>query len=178
VNARKARHGYCPREELLFKGRFPRSCPEASRVSLPQCTPRHPAYGMGARPCMTRSWLAGAKKANRRARSVLPPRGRCVASSSPRPTVQPQARGPGLHVRHLACRFLHAEKTERRGRGTPPPAVTRLPAFTKSNDPVSHAGAQTHESSTAGDSPWVQRSQTAARANAAPPQDSCRRRGG
>jgi hypothetical protein len=178
VNARKARHGYCPKDELLFKGRFPCSCPEASRASLPQCTRRHPAYGMGARPCMTRSCLAGAKKANRRARSVLPPRGSCVASSSSRSTVQPQARGPGLHVRHLACRFLRAEKTDCRGRGMPPPVVTRLPASTKSNDPVSHAGARTHESSTAGDSPWVQRSQTTARTNVAPPRDSRRRRGG
>jgi hypothetical protein len=63
VNARKARHGYCPRDELLFKGRFPRSCPEVSWASLPQCTPRHPAYGMGARPCVTRT------------RSVQPPCG-------------------------------------------------------------------------------------------------------
>jgi hypothetical protein len=140
ANGREARHGYCPGDELLFKGRFPCSCPEASRASLPQCTPRYPPYGMGARPYMTCSWLAGAKKANRRARNVLPPRGRCAASSSPRPTVQPQARGPGLHVRHLACRSLCAEKTDRCGRGTPSPAVTRLYASTKSNDPISHTG--------------------------------------
>jgi hypothetical protein len=113
-----------------------------------------------------------AKKANRRARSVLPPRGRCAASSSPRPTVQPQAQGLGLHVKHLACRFLRAKKTDHHGRGTPPPTVTRLPASTKSNSPVSHAGARTHESSTASDSPWVQRSQTAARANTAPPREA------
>jgi hypothetical protein len=75
VNARKARHGYCPRDELLFKGRFPRSCPEVSRASLPQLTPRHPAYGMGGRPCVTRSWLAGAKKANCRTRSMQLPCG-------------------------------------------------------------------------------------------------------
>jgi hypothetical protein len=55
------------------------------------------------------------------------------------------------------------------GEGTPPPAVTRLSASTKSNSPVSHAGAQTHESSTVGDSPWVQGSQTAAHADTAPP---------
>jgi hypothetical protein len=35
VNARKARHGYCLGDELLFNGRFPRSCLEASRASLP-----------------------------------------------------------------------------------------------------------------------------------------------
>jgi hypothetical protein len=39
-------------------------------------------------------WSQSAKKANRRARSVLPTRGRCAASSSPRPTAQPPAWGP------------------------------------------------------------------------------------
>jgi hypothetical protein len=73
----------------FLKADFPAHAPKRH----PQCTPRYPAYGMGARPYMTYSWLAGAKKANRRARSVLLPRGRCTASSSPRPTVQPQTRG-------------------------------------------------------------------------------------
>jgi hypothetical protein len=59
----QARHGYCPWGELHFKGRFPRSCPEASQASLPQCAPRHPAYGTGARPCVTH------------ARNVQPPCG-------------------------------------------------------------------------------------------------------
>jgi hypothetical protein len=155
ANGRKARHGYCPGDELLFNGRFPRSCLEASRASLPQCTPRYLSYGMGARPCMTYSWLAGAKKANHRARSVLPPRGRCTASSSPRPTVQPQTGGQVC----MSSTWHAGSCTQRRqttvGEGTPPPAVTRLSASTKSNDPVSHVGARTHESSTVGDSPWV-----------------------
>jgi hypothetical protein len=69
-------------------------------------------------------------------------------------------------------------RTDRRGRGTPPLAVTRLSAPTKSNGPVSHAGAGTHESFTVGDSPWVQGSQTAAHANTVPPRYSRRRWGG
>jgi hypothetical protein len=136
VSGREARHDYYSRDEPLFKGRFPRSRPEASRASLPRCTPEYPPYGMGAQPCMPYSWPAGAKKANRHARSVLQPRGRCVASSSPRPTVQPRAWGPGPHVRHLACRFLCVKKIDRRMRSTPPLAVARLFASAKSNSPV------------------------------------------
>jgi hypothetical protein len=108
---------------------------------------RVPILWHGARPRMSYSCPTGAKKANRCARSVLLPRGRCAASSSPRPTVQTRAWGPGPHVRHLACRFLCAEKTDRRIRSMPPPAVARLFASAKRNSPVPDTGAWTHESS-------------------------------
>ena len=155
MNARKARHGYCPRDELLFKGRFSHSCPEASRASVPQCTPRHPTYGMGARPCVTRTrnvqppcgytpfhlhrnqrsrrrtaaqgacnhpavirpsifTTTSGQGANRRTRSMQPPRG-CAP---------PQLRynqwsnlwhgGPCPHVIHPARRFLGAGSLHRR----------------------------------------------------------------
>jgi hypothetical protein len=133
---------------------------------------------MGARPRMSYSWSAGAKKANRRARSVLPPCGRCTALSSPRSTVQPQAWGPGPHARYLACRLLCAEKADRRVKSTPPPTIAHLFASTKDNSPVADTGAQAHESSSSGAGPWVQRSQTAARANTAPPRGHRRRQKG
>jgi hypothetical protein len=119
---------------------------------------------------MSYSWPARAKKANCRARSVLPPRGRCTASSSPRSTVQPWAWGPGPHIRRLACRFLCVEKTDRRVRSMPPPTVAHLFASAKSNSPVSNTGAQARESYSSGAGPWVQRSQTTARANTVPPR--------
>jgi hypothetical protein len=110
------------------------------RVSPDAHQGTHP-MAWGARPRMSYSLPAGAKKANRRARSMLPPRDRCAASSSPRPTVQPQAWGLGPHIRRLACRFLCAEKTDRRVRSTPPPVVAHLFTSAKSNSPVSDIGA-------------------------------------
>jgi hypothetical protein len=75
MNARGARHGYCSRDELLFKDRFPRSCPEASRARSPRCAPGFPFYDMGARPHMSYKLARSAKKVNRRTGSVQPPCG-------------------------------------------------------------------------------------------------------
>jgi hypothetical protein len=70
VNARGARHGYCPRDEPLFKGRFSRPCPEVSQARSPPMCTRVPFYDMGARPHTSYKLARSAKKANRRTGSV------------------------------------------------------------------------------------------------------------
>jgi hypothetical protein len=97
ASGREARHGCYSRDEPLFKGRFPRSRPEASHAKSPPMCTRVPILwhgGMASHVIQLGRWSQSAKKANRRARSVLPPRGRCAASSSPRPTAQPPTWGP------------------------------------------------------------------------------------
>jgi hypothetical protein len=75
ASGREARHGCYPRDEPLFKGRFPHSRPEASRAKSPRCAPGFPPYDTGARPHMSYKLARSAKKANRSTRSVQPPRG-------------------------------------------------------------------------------------------------------
>jgi hypothetical protein len=88
---------------------------------------------MGARPCMTYNWFAGAGKANPRARSVLLPRGRCTASSLPRPMVQPQHGGQvcmsgtwraGSCARRTRTTTGEARHRLRRRASSPPPKAT------------------------------------------------------
>jgi hypothetical protein len=62
-----------------------------------------------------------------------------------------------------------------RVRSTPPPVVVRLFASAETNSPVSDTGARAHESSPLGAGSWVQRSRTAAHASTAPPQGRRRR---
>jgi hypothetical protein len=87
VNARKARHGYCPGCELLFKGRFPRSkhhgqvSPNAHQSTQPMAwgptlrnsrKERATALRLYALPSPPQPAV---KKANRRTRSMQPPYG-------------------------------------------------------------------------------------------------------
>jgi hypothetical protein len=72
VNARGARHGYCPRDELLFKGRLPVRAPKHHGQGLPRCAPGFSFYDMGARPHTSYKLTRSAKKANRRTDSVQP----------------------------------------------------------------------------------------------------------
>jgi hypothetical protein len=76
---------------------------------------------------------------------------------------------------HLARQVLCAEKENRRVKSAPLPAVVRLFAPAETDNPVSGTGAWAHESSSLGAGSCVQRSQTAARTNTAPPV-GCRRR--
>jgi hypothetical protein len=119
VNARKVRHGYCPGGELLFKGRFPRSCPEASRASLLQCALRHPTYGMGARPCVTRTrnvqppcgYTPFHLHRNQRSRRRTAAQGACNRPAVIRPFISAATSGQGgepPHKEHATALRLYA----------------------------------------------------------------------
>jgi hypothetical protein len=70
MNARGAKHGYCPGDRSLFKGRSPHSRPEASRAKFPRRAPGLPPYDTGARPHMSYRLTRSTKKAKHRTRSV------------------------------------------------------------------------------------------------------------
>jgi hypothetical protein len=154
TSGREPRHGCYSRDEPLFKGRFPRSRPEASRAGPPPMRTKVPILWHGGqaphviqagpkreegvpphKERATTPWLCApssssqpaVKKANRRTRSVQPPRG-CAPL---RPRCNQWSNfwhgGPG----HMSC--------------------TRRAGF------------------------WVQKSRTAARANTAPPRGRRRR---
>jgi hypothetical protein len=74
MNARGARHGYCPGDQPLFKGKSPRSRPEASRQSFPRRAPGSPPYDTGARPHMSYRLTRSTKKVNHCTGSVQLPR--------------------------------------------------------------------------------------------------------
>jgi hypothetical protein len=51
---------------------------------------------------------------------------------------------------HLVCRFLCAEKVNRRVKSTPPPAVVRIFTPAETDSPVPDTGARAHESPSLG----------------------------
>jgi hypothetical protein len=59
----------------FLKADFLACAPKRDEQGLPRCAPRFPFYDMGARPHMSYKLARSAKKANRRTRSVQPPRG-------------------------------------------------------------------------------------------------------
>jgi hypothetical protein len=101
MNARGARHGYCRGMDPILKADFPTHAPKRHGQGLPRCAPGFPLYDTGARPHMSYRLTRSAKKktamkgacnhprlcapsfspqpairkANRRTRSVQPPRG-------------------------------------------------------------------------------------------------------
>jgi hypothetical protein len=75
ASGREARHGCYSRDEPLLKADFPARTPKRHGQGLPQCAPRFPSYDTGARPHMSYKLAQSAKKANRRTRSMQPPRG-------------------------------------------------------------------------------------------------------
>jgi hypothetical protein len=168
VNARKARHGYCPGGELLFKGRFPRSCPEASRASLPMRTKAPSLWHGGPTLRHSRKERATAlrlyalpsppqpavKKANRRTRSVQPP---C-----------------GYTPFHLRRNQRSRRRTATQGACNRPTVAHPL-SFAATGGSTSGIGAQAHVSFTRRAGSWVQESCTVTRANTVPPRDHRRR---
>jgi hypothetical protein len=172
----------------FFKGRFPRSRPEASRAKSPPDAHQgsHPMTRGPGLTCQAVGPLAPkceegesprptVKKANHRTRSVLPSR----SSVPPRLCRNQRSNlwhgGLGPHVMHLARQFLCAEKANRRVKSAPPPTVVRLFASAKTNIPIPGTRARAHESSSLGAGSWVQRSRTATRASTAPPRGRRRR---
>jgi hypothetical protein len=59
----------------LLKADFPARAPKRHGQGLPRCAPGFPSYDTGARPHMSYKLARSAKKANRRTRSMPPPRG-------------------------------------------------------------------------------------------------------
>jgi hypothetical protein len=59
----------------FLKADFPARAPKRHGQGLPRCAPELPSYDMGARPHMSYKLAQSAKKANRRTRSMPPPRG-------------------------------------------------------------------------------------------------------
>jgi hypothetical protein len=154
VSARKARRGYCPRDELLFKGRFPARAPKRHGQGLPRRAPGFPFYDMGARPHMSYKLARSAKKANRHARSVQP--------------------SCGYSPFHLHHNQRSRRRTAAQG-ACNRPAVARPLSFAATGDPTSGMGAQAHMSYIRRAGSWVQESRTAAHANTTPSR-GCRRR--
>jgi hypothetical protein len=70
--------------------------------SLPRCAPGYPSYDTGARPHMSYKLARSAKKANRRTKSVQPPRGyaplhlRCNQQSRRRTATQEACNRPAV----------------------------------------------------------------------------------
>jgi hypothetical protein len=75
MNARGARHGYCPKDQPFLKADFPTRAPKRHGQSLPRCAPGFPPYDTGARPHMSYRLTRSTKKANHRTRSMQPPHG-------------------------------------------------------------------------------------------------------
>ena len=71
MNARGARHGYCPGDGPLFKGGFPTHAPKRHEQGLLRCAPGFPLYDTGARPHMSYRLTQSAKKKT----ATQPPRG-------------------------------------------------------------------------------------------------------
>jgi hypothetical protein len=59
----------------FLKADFPTRALKRHGQSLPRCAPGFPSYDTGARPPMSYKLAQSAKKANRRKKSVQPPRG-------------------------------------------------------------------------------------------------------
>jgi hypothetical protein len=75
MNARKARHGYCPGDEPLLKADFPTHAPKRHGQGLLRCAPGFPPNDTGARPHLSYRLTRSSKKENLHARSMQPPRG-------------------------------------------------------------------------------------------------------
>jgi hypothetical protein len=100
----------------FLKADFPTRAPKRHGQGLPQCAPRVLSYDMGDRPHMSYKLARRAKKANRRTRSMQPPRG----CAPPRLRCSQRSNlwhgGPDPHVMHPARRFLRIEKSHRHSR--------------------------------------------------------------
>jgi hypothetical protein len=165
MNARGARHGYCPGDRSLFKSRSPRSRPEASRAKFPPTCTRSPPYDTGARPHMSYRLTRSTKKANHRTRSVQLPRNyaplrlRSNQRSGRRTATQRACNRPAVK-RSL----IFAEKANRHAKSIQPPrgcAPLQLHCNGRSN-----MGAQAHMSYKWRVGYRVRKNRTAARANA------------
>jgi hypothetical protein len=85
----------------FLKADFPTRAPKRHGQSLPRCAPGFPSHDMGARPHMSYKLARSVKKANRRTRSVQPPRG---------------------------CAPLHLRRNQRSGRRTAAQGACNRPA--------------------------------------------------
>jgi hypothetical protein len=138
----------------FLKADFPARAPKRHGQGLPRCAPGFPSYDTGARPHMSYKLARSAKKANRRTRSMTPPRG-----STP------------LHLRRNQQSRRRTAAQGARNR----PAVVRPLGFAAANGPTSGMGAQALMSCTRHTGFWVQRSRTVARANTMSPRGHRRR---
>jgi hypothetical protein len=143
--------------------------PRSVTGKSPQCTPRHPTYGMGARPCVTRtrsmqppcSYTPFHLHHNQRSRRRTVAQGTCNRPAVIRPFTSTATSGQGgelPHKEHATAPRLHA------------PSASLQPVV----QPLAW-GPQAHMSYTRRAGSWVQESRTAARTNTVPPRDSCRR---
>jgi hypothetical protein len=73
MNARGARHGYCPGDRSFLKVDLPTRALKRHGQSFPRRAPGLPPYDMGARPHMSCRLTRSTKKANHRTRSVQLP---------------------------------------------------------------------------------------------------------
>jgi hypothetical protein len=86
----------------FLKADFPARAPKRHGQGLPRCAPGFPSYDMGARPHMSYKLARRAKKANRRTRSMPPPRGstplhlRCNQRSRRRTAAQGACNRPAV----------------------------------------------------------------------------------
>jgi hypothetical protein len=92
----KRRHGCYSRDEPLFKGRPPRSCPETPQEVSPDAHRCTQPMTWGPAPQVTQlvRWSPSTEKANRRARSVLPTRGSAPLHLRRKQRLRPLAWGP------------------------------------------------------------------------------------
>jgi hypothetical protein len=138
----------------FLKADFPARAPKRHGQGLPRCAPRFLAYDTGARPHMSYKLAQSAKKANCRTRSMQSPRS-CVPL-------------------HLRCNQRSRGRTAVQGACNRLTVVRPL-GFAATSGPTSCMRSQAHMSYTWRAGFWLQRSRTAARANAASPQDRRRR---
>jgi hypothetical protein len=148
MNARRARHGYCPGDEPLFKGGFPHSHPRRREQSLLRCAPGLPPYDTGARPHMSYRLTRSTKKENRRARSMQLPRSYAPLHFRRNQRSERRTAAQGACKRPTVMRpFIFAETSGRKGE---PPrrkrrTTPRLCAPSASLQPVvQHGGPGPH----------------------------------
>jgi hypothetical protein len=169
VNARKARHGYCPGGELFFKRQISPLVSQSIMGKSPPIRTKAPSLWHGG-PTLRNSRKERAtalrlyvlpsppqpavKKANRRTRSMQPPCGYTPFH---------------LHRNQRSRRRTAAQGACNR------PAVACPLSFAATGGSTSGMGAQTHVTYTRRTGSWVQESCTAARANTASPRDHRRR---
>jgi hypothetical protein len=133
-----------------------------SWASLPQRTPRHLAYGMGARPCVTR------------ARNMQLPCSYTPFYLHHDQRSRRRTAAQGARNRPAVMRPFHLHRNQRSRRRTATqgacarPAVARPLSFAATGGSTSGMGAQAHMSYTRRAGSWVQESCTAAHANTAP----------
>jgi hypothetical protein len=179
VNARKAGHGYCSGGELLFKGRFPPSRPEASRAKSPPVRAKdsHPmTWGPG--PTCHSDWLkvrrrqTTAQGAGNRPAVMRPFIFTATSGQEGEPPHKERATAPRLCTSSFSPKPA-VKKANRRAGSVQPPhgcAPPQLRCNRRSN-----MGAQAHMSCNRRAGYWVRKNCTAACANAASPR-GCRRR--